>query len=217
MTIRIPLTLTVCGTLALTACTDPSQLDPNKNYTRDSAIVGGALGAVAGLAAGGGQAKSAVIGAAVGAGVGAIAGNQMDKQAAALRQTISDDRIVINQQGDVLIVTLPQDILFDVDSTAVRGGLQGDLAALATNLNQYPNTTAEIIGHTDNTGEAAYNQDLSVRRAQSVAGIITANGVISTRVSATGRGEDAPVASNLTEEGRAQNRRVDIIIRPDSV
>ncbi|PRY23785.1 outer membrane protein OmpA-like peptidoglycan-associated protein [Aliiruegeria haliotis] len=216
MTFRLPMAVAACGVLGLSACTDPAQLNPDTNYTRDNAIVGGALGTVAGLAATGGRAKGALAGAAIGAGAGALIGNQMDKQAAALRQSIGDNRIIINQQGDVLVVTLPQDILFDVDSTAVRADLQDELRALALNLNEFPDTTAQVVGHTDNTGDATYNQDLSVRRAQTVSNIIAANGVAPTRLTALGRGEDAPVASNLSEEGRAQNRRVDILIRPAS-
>ena len=88
------------------------------------------------------------------------------------------------------------------------------LAAVAANLNRYPNSTIEVIGHADNSGSAAYNQDLSERRALSVAGVLRANGVAGGRVSAYGRGESQPVASNLTEQGKAQNRRVEIIIRP---
>ncbi|NDR57339.1 OmpA family protein [Aliiruegeria sabulilitoris] len=214
MTPRLSLIVLGGAALALSACTDPSRLDPNANYTRDTAIAGGAFGAIAGLAASGGQAKQAVIGAAVGAGAGALIGSQMDAQAAALRQSISNPNITVTQEGDMLRVTMPQDILFAIDSTEVGGALQGDLAALAGNLNQYPDTTAQIVGHTDNTGDAAHNQDLSVRRAQSVSAVLASNGVAASRLSASGQGEDNPVASNLTEEGRARNRRVDILIRP---
>jgi outer membrane protein OmpA-like peptidoglycan-associated protein len=217
MMTRLSLTLPLCGALALAACTDPANLNPDANYTQQGAIMGGVLGAATGLATAENdedRGRNALLGAAIGAGAGAMAGNRMDQQAAALRQSISNQNIQISQQGDTLVVTMPQDILFDVDSTEVRGAVRGDLAALAANLNQYPNTSAQIVGHTDNTGDAAYNQDLSVRRAQAVAAILSANGVAQYRMSATGRGEDAPVASNLTAEGRAQNRRVDILISP---
>ncbi|MFV0335467.1 MAG: OmpA family protein [Tropicimonas sp.] len=214
MTFRLPLAVLSGSALLLAACTDPSQLDPNRNYTRDSAIAGGALGAIAGLAADDGNLRGAAIGAAVGAGAGAVVGHRLDAQAAALRQSLSNPNISVTQEGDMLRVTMPQDILFAVDSTAVGPALRGDLAALATNLNQYPNTTAQIVGHTDNTGEAAYNQNLSVRRAEAVSAVLVANGVASYRLSATGQGENNPIASNLTEEGRAKNRRVDILIRP---
>ena len=96
----------------------------------------------------------------------------------------------------------------------MSGPAQTDLYAVARNLNQYPNSRVEVVGHTDDTGRDAYNMDLSQRRAQSVAGILTAAGVNAGRVVATGRGESQPIASNATAEGRAQNRRVEILIRP---
>lgn len=208
------LSLAACGLVALSACTDPSQLDPNANHTQQGAIVGGALGTVAGLAATGGTARGALVGAAAGAGAGALVGNRIDRQAAELRAAMGNDAVVINRVGDNLVVSLPQDILFDIDSTVVRADLSDELRALSQNLNQYPDTRAEIVGHTDDTGSASYNQDLSLRRAQAVATIIMDNGVAPTRVSTFGRGETAPVASNQTEDGRARNRRVDIVIRP---
>jgi outer membrane protein OmpA-like peptidoglycan-associated protein len=110
---------------------------------------------------------------------------------------------------------MPQDILFAVDSASVSGSLQDDLGAVANSLRRYPDSTVEVVGHTDNTGSAAYNQDLSQRRASAVASILASYGVSSGRIRAYGRGEDQPIASNLTVDGRAQNRRVDIFIRPN--
>jgi outer membrane protein OmpA-like peptidoglycan-associated protein len=118
------------------------------------------------------------------------------------------------RSGDQLIVTMPQDVLFATDSAAVRPDLQRDLYTLAGSLNRYPDTTVEVIGHTDNTGDAAYNMRLSRQRAQSVASILVNAGVPSYRVVPIGRGEDQPIASNLTAEGRQANRRVEFIIRP---
>lgn len=212
MKTRYTLTAMAGASLLLAACTDPARLDPNANYTRDGAIIGGALGAVAGLAATGGTFRGAAAGAAVGAGAGAIAGSQMDRQAEELRASLATPSISVQQEGDQLRVTMPQDILFAVDSTEVNPALAGDLAALAANLNRYPDTRASIVGHTDNTGDAGYNQDLSVRRAEAISSTLVANGVAASRLSATGQGEDNPIASNLTEDGRAQNRRVDILI-----
>jgi outer membrane protein OmpA-like peptidoglycan-associated protein len=96
----------------------------------------------------------------------------------------------------------------------VSGAAQNDLYAVARNLNQYPNSRVEVVGHTDNTGSMALNMDLSQRRAQSVAGILAAAGVSSGRLMASGAGYNQPIASNNTAEGRAQNRRVEILIRP---
>ena len=82
-------------------------------------------------------------------------------------------------------------------------------------MNRYPDTTVNVIGHTDNTGAASYNQDLSQRRAQAVASVLINAGVAPQRIRSIGRGEDSPIASNLTPEGRQQNRRVEIIITPN--
>ena len=86
---------------------------------------------------------------------------------------------------------------------------------MASSINRYPNTTVNVIGHTDSTGEAAYNFDLSQRRAQAVASVLINGGVSPQRIRSIGRGEDAPIATNATAQGRQQNRRVEIIITPN--
>jgi len=217
MTYRLSLVL--CGAVALAGCTDPAQFatsSGDQNRTRDGALIGGVLGAAAGLATSDGdnQVRNAAIGAALGAGVGAAVGNALDRQAADLRAQLGDERITVVNTGENLTVTMPQDILFAVDSAELRPTLQQDLRALASNLVAYPASSVDIIGHTDNTGEASYNQDLSARRANAVAGVLTSSGVPASRLRPFGRGEDAPIATNLTPEGQAQNRRVEIIINP---
>lgn len=211
---RTHIAIALSSVLVLTACVPTTSEEQNR--TRDGALIGGALGALAGLATGDDadeRRRDAIIGGIVGAGVGAAIGNQLDKQAAELEQSL-DNRVGIVNTGDRLIVTMPQDLLFEVDSALVRSDLRSDLRLLSASLQDYPNTTVDIIGHTDNTGSAAYNQNLSSRRAASVAAILSDAGVTRGRLRAFGRGEDAPVASNLTPEGRAQNRRVEIVIRP---
>ncbi|WP_240611080.1 OmpA family protein [Oceaniglobus ichthyenteri] len=202
------------GVLALTACTDPMTGDPNR--TRSGALTGAAIGAVLGgtRESGSDRLKNAAIGAALGAGAGAIVGNILDKQAAELRNDFGNGQIEVVNRGNDLLVRMPQDILFATDSATVSSGLRGDLGVLAANLNRYPNSVVEVQGHTDNTGASSYNLNLSQRRAQSVTSILSSQGVSSSRLRAIGMGEDSPVSSNLTAEGRAQNRRVDIIIRP---
>ena len=108
-----------------------------------------------------------------------------------------------------------QDILFATNSTEVSGRSQADLRTLANSMNQYPNTTVNVIGHTDNVGDASFNFDLSQRRAQAVTSVLISSGVSPSRIVSTGRGEDAPVATNLTAEGRQANRRVEIVITPN--
>lgn len=214
---KTSLILSAASLIAITACAplnDPN--NPNRQ-AQTGALIGAGVGALAGAAAGNDpeeRRRNAAAGALIGAVGGAIVGNELDKQEAALRQQIGNNNIDIQNTGDRLIVTLPQNILFATDSTAVSPSIQGDLIAVARNLQQYPDTNVQVIGHTDNTGDASYNQGLSQRRAQAVASILTSNGVPSFRVSSIGRGEDQPVASNLTPEGRAQNRRVEIVILP---
>lgn len=216
MMMKTPLILAVAGTLSLTACVDPNAFpdDPNARQ-RQGAIIGGLTGAVAGVAVAGDgdELKGAIIGGALGAGTGAIIGADLDRQAAELRGSLSSN-ISVTNTGEYLIVNMPQDLLFATDSASVRPDLRADLNTVAASLLRYPNSRIEVIGHTDNTGSAAYNQDLSQRRAVSVASVLREGGVPGSRVAAFGRGEDQPVASNLTPEGRAQNRRVEIIIRP---
>jgi outer membrane protein OmpA-like peptidoglycan-associated protein len=209
-------TAVLIGGLALSACT-PTDVDTGNSNTRttEGALLGGIGGALAGAALSKNNTKGAVIGGIIGAAAGAAIGNDLDRQAAELRAGIGDGRIQIINQGDYLIVRMPEDILFAVDSDTVSSALYDDLQAVAANLQRYPNSTIEVVGHTDNTGTAAYNQDLSQRRAGSVGAILASYGVASSRIRAYGRGEDQPIASNLTAEGRAQNRRVDIFIRPN--
>jgi len=216
MQFKTPVILLVAGSFALSGCLDPGPEPKNGNTrTQNGALIGAGLGAVFGATreSGSDRVKNAAIGAAIGAGVGAIIGNQLDKQAAELRGSMSNDVKIVNT-GDRLVVTMPQDILFDVDSTYVRPDLRSDLGKLAANLRKYPNTTVDVVGHTDNTGAASYNQNLSSRRASAVAAVLMDSGVTPSRVRSYGRGEDEPIATNLTVEGRHQNRRVEIVIRP---
>lgn len=214
--IKAPFAWATASVLAISACaplTDPN--NPNRN-TQQGALIGAAAGALVGVAAGDDpeeRRRGAAIGAAVGAGGGALIGQRLDRQEAALRASLGSN-VGITNTGEQLIVTMPQDILFATDSATLTGSLQSDLRALATNLNQYPNTTVNVIGHTDSTGDASYNQGLSQRRAQAVASTLVSSGVASSRINAFGRGETSPVASNDTAIGRQQNRRVEIVITP---
>ncbi len=211
----LPLSLGAVALLGLTACTDPAYVsgsaEDRDQYrkTKNGALIGALAGAgIAAVTDG-----DALMGAALGAGAGAIIGNVLDKQEAELRAQLDDD-VRIENTGDRLILTLPQDILFDVDSYSVNASLQDDLAKVATSLEKYPDSTVQILGHTDNTGSASHNQTLSERRANAVADVLLTNGVPVSRIDTIGRGEDQPIASNLDEDGRRQNRRVEIVILP---
>jgi outer membrane protein OmpA-like peptidoglycan-associated protein len=209
------LLIPIAGLLTLTACAvDPNAYggDPNAR-ARTGAITGALLGGALGASSDDDSLAKGVAGAIIGGALGGAIGTSLDKQAADLRAQMSGNTTVTNT-GDALIVTMPQDILFATDSATLRPDLQSDLRAISSNLISYPNSTIQVVGHTDNTGEAAYNQDLSERRALAVAAVLRNAGVPAGRVQAVGRGEDQPVASNLTPEGKSQNRRVEIIIRP---
>lgn len=209
------------STLAVPACNTSTGFDQNidRTKTKQGAIIGGLIGTVAGMSQSGDNSverkQRAVRGALIGAGLGAAIGNELDKQAAELQRDMNNNDVIIQNTGDRLIVTLPQDILFAVDSTHITPSLRSDLSVLAQNLINYPNSTIQIIGHTDNTGSADYNQSLSTERALAVSSILQQNGVPQFRIQSTGRGESQPIASNLTPEGRAQNRRVDVVILPN--
>ena len=216
---RFHLSLGLGAIVALGACTDPATLggNPENRNANQGALIGAGTGAVLGAILnddnrGAGAAVGAVLGGAVGAGIG----YNLDQQEAELRRDLGNDRVTITNTGDRLIVSFPQDILFAVNSFAVRSDLQADLGVLAQSLDSYPNSTIQIVGHTDSDGEAAFNQQLSERRANAVADVLLDRGVPFNRIRTFGRGESQPVASNLTPDGKAQNRRVEIVILPNA-
>ncbi|MDA9336556.1 OmpA family protein [Planktomarina temperata] len=206
--------------LILSGCVTPESAAISKpgDNTTAGTIMGGLIGAIAGMemSSKGDRKKGAIVGAIVGAAAGNAIGQTLDEQAADLRRDLNNNQVNVTNTGSELIVTMPQDILFALDSAAVRSDLRRDLGVVAGNLQAYPNSTISIEGHTDNTGTANYNRILSQRRANAVADILVNNGVPPARLYAVGRGENEPVASNLSATGRAQNRRVEIVIRPNA-
>lgn len=214
MTLRPPVFLLGAGALVLAGCVDPYS---DRNRTRDGAVTGALIGGMIGLSNDDNRLRRTLTGAAVGALAGGAIGASLDKQAAELRAQMGSDGVQIVNTGSELVVTMAQDILFEVNSTAVRPDLRRDLGAVAANLQRYPENRLDVIGHTDSSGAASYNQDLSERRAYAIATVLRDAGVPGGRLIAYGRGEEQPVASNLTPEGRAQNRRVELIIRPDQI
>jgi outer membrane protein OmpA-like peptidoglycan-associated protein len=214
-TFRFPLALGAISLVALSACQAPL---PGQSTirTETGAVVGGLIGAgVGALTAqnGGDAVRNAAIGAAVGAGLGAIGGNSLDRQEAELRNELGAGVGLVNT-GSQLIVTMPQDILFATGSATLTPTLIGDLQDVARSINKYGDTMVQVVGHTDNVGDAGFNQRLSEQRAQSVASVLIGSGVAPSRIQIVGRGENSPIASNQTPEGRQQNRRVEIIITP---
>ncbi|KJZ20739.1 OmpA family protein [Loktanella sp. S4079] len=214
---KFPLVAAAASLTLVAACEPGGPNDYQK--TQQGALIGALGGAAVGaLTNNDGSVRernqAALIGAALGAGAGAAIGNNLDKQAEELRRQLRSD-VGVSNNGTDLRVVLSQDLLFATDSTAVSGVSQNELLIVARSLNNYPNTTVNVVGHTDNTGEASYNFDLSQRRAQAVASVLRSGGVAPSRIRAIGAGENQPIASNLNAAGRAQNRRVEIIITPN--
>jgi outer membrane protein OmpA-like peptidoglycan-associated protein len=181
--------------------------------TARGAVIGAAGGAAAGALIGkaaGSTAKGAIIGAAVGGATGAIIGRQMDKQAEELAKDIPG--ATVERVGEGILVTFDSGLLFDFNSDALRSAARTNLRNLADSLHKYPRTNVLLVGHTDAVGSDSYNHALSQRRASTAASFLTSQGVSRTRMDMGGRGEMEPVASNDSESGRQQNRRVEVAI-----
>lgn len=214
----------ICAALAsamlLTSCatytgqtSDPN--DPNR--TRTGALIGAGIGAVAGLLSGGDaveRRQRALVGAGVGGLAGGGIGAYQDRQEAALRRDLAGTGVDVVRQGDNITLNMPGAITFAFDSSNLQPQFRPTLDNVASTLNQYNQTVIEVAGHTDSVGTDAYNQTLSVQRANSVAAYLSGRGVMQQRMIITGAGESRPIASNDTESGRAQNRRVEITIVP---
>ncbi len=198
----IPFLAILCLVALLAGCASWSK-------TGQGAAIGGAAGAVLGTAVSKDNTKGAVVGGAIGAVAGGIIGNYLDKQAKELEAVKGAE---VERQGDELKITFSEKILFDINSSTLKSASQSQLDQVADVLNRYPDTDILVMGHTDATGTEEYNQKLSERRATAVTYYIEGRGVADSRVRAKGFGESAPVADNATEEGRAQNRRVEFSI-----
>ena len=183
------------------------------NRTAKGATIGaGAGGAAGGLIgyATGNTAVGVLIGAAVGGAAGALIGNYMDKQAAEIERDIEGAKV--ERVGEGIKITFNSGILFDVSKANLKDYSRTELTKLATILNKYDDTNILLAGHTDSTGSDEYNLELSRSRAHSVADYLVIQNVNSERFSVDGFGESDPVATNDTDGGRAQNRRVEIAI-----
>ncbi|MGD9343168.1 MAG: OmpA family protein [Desulfuromonadales bacterium] len=200
----------------LAACA-PAQTNQEKG-TRYGAAGGAAAGALLGQAIGG-NTKGTLIGAGLGALAGGVVGNQvgksMDEQEAAMRRELAAvEAANIQRNADVLAVTFRSDYLFDVGSANLNAGSFNEISRVSRVLNQYPDTSIQVAGHTDSTGSEQFNQTLSEQRASNVKNALVGQGVDPNRISTIGFGESAPVADNSTESGRQMNRRVVITIQP---
>jgi outer membrane protein OmpA-like peptidoglycan-associated protein len=180
--------------------------------TKGAAIgtaAGGAMGAVIGKAAGN-PALGAIIGATVGGATGAVIGHEMDKQAKEIEETVPDAKV--ERVGEGIVVEFSSAVLFGFDKSDLSTEAAVNLDKLVRVLNAYPETNIEVQGHTDSKGTEAYNLTLSEKRAKTVTDYLASNGIAASRMTIKGFGETAPKYDNDTEEGRAQNRRVEFLI-----
>lgn len=199
----------IAAAMALTVATGCNSLTKTQKGTAIGAGAGGTIGALIGRKAGN-TALGAIIGGAIGGTAGAFIGRNMDRQAAQIKQTVPGAEVV--REGEGIIVKFSSGILFDIDKTALQPQAKTDIAQLAASLKNNPETNILIVGHTDNTGTAAHNMDLSIRRAEAVKAYAIANGVSASRLNTQGKGDTEPIADNTTVDGRSQNRRVEIVI-----
>ncbi|ANI90354.1 hypothetical protein A9P82_14285 [Arachidicoccus ginsenosidimutans] len=169
------------------------------------AVAGGVIGKISGNTA-----LGAIIGAAVGGGAGYIIGKKMDKQAEDIKTEVPNAKVERVEEG--IVVEFSSKVLFGFDSYSLTDASKNTLNDLITVLNKYPQTNLEVQGHTDSTGTEAYNMDLSVKRATSVANYLKQSGIDASRLTVKGYGEADPKYDNGTQDGREQNRRVEFLI-----
>jgi outer membrane protein OmpA-like peptidoglycan-associated protein len=211
--------LVVMAAFTVTACqtTDAYTGDKKVNKTTKGAGIGAIAGAVLGAATGDNskeRRKRALIGAGVGALAGAGVGAYMDKQEAKLRAQLQGTGVSVTRSGDDLILNMPGNITFKTASADLNSGFFQVLDSVALVLKEFDKTLIDVEGHTDSDGDNAYNQTLSQQRANSVGGYLQSHGVNSQRVVTIGAGEERPIASNSTPQGKQQNRRVELKLQP---
>jgi len=210
----------IAALLGAAACTttDPYSSAPTRNNTGTGAIAGALGGALLGYltntSSGEQGRKNALIGAGIGALAGAGVGQYMDRQQRALEAELSGTGVGVARQGDNLVLRMPSDVTFATNQSSLDSRFLPVLADVARVLNEYDRSMVDVIGHTDSSGGDAINQPLSERRASSVASYLMDNGVIRERLYVAGNSARNPIASNDTAQGKAQNRRVEILIRP---
>lgn len=211
---RSTLVMILVAAIGLTACAN----DPNQK-AKIGAVVGAVTGAIVGKQLGDESDTNVAIGAAVGALAGAAAGHYMDEQEAALEERLAAEQarqnLYITRIGNnALRVGVASDYSFAVDSAKLSFEAKKTFTKIANVFKDYQKTVVHVVGHTDSTGSAAYNQNLSERRAGAVASFLLSQGVKASRIMTWGRGESEPIATNQTKAGRAKNRRVDIVVKP---
>ena len=203
---RTVIALVAAGSLSLGACASMSKKETG---AATGAAAGAAIGGIIGNQTGS-TARGAIIGAIVGGAAGAVIGHQMDQQAKEIDASV--EGATVERVGEGIQVTFASGLLFPYDSDVLQPAARTNLIELANSLKKYPESSVLIVGHTDDTGSDSYNQGLSQRRADAAAAFLATQGIARSRVQTSGKGESEPVATNLSDEGRQQNRRVEVAI-----
>ena len=182
--------------------------------SQKGAGIGAVVGALIGKGTGDNDKKRYVWGAALGALAGAAIGNYMDQQEEAFREELADSGVEVYREGDNIRLSIPGNITFPNDSAAIVTGFYPVLEDVAKVLNRYEKTKLSIEGHTDSVGDANYNRQLSMQRANSVANYLKSTNVVANRLQTLGMGESQPIGNNDNAQGRQENRRVELRVIP---
>lgn len=212
--------MAVAAVVGVGACTtDPFTGEQQVSNTAGGAVIGAAVGGLAGAVIGnntgdGDARRGALIGAGIGALTGGAVGVYMDRQEAALRQRLQNTGVSVTRSGDQLILNMPSAITFATGSADLQPQFTSVLDSVALVFQEFDRSLVDVDGHTDSDGSEEFNLDLSQRRAMAVANYIASRGVDGRRFLVNGFGESQPIASNDTPDGKARNRRVEIRIVP---
>jgi outer membrane protein OmpA-like peptidoglycan-associated protein len=215
-----PLAVVIAASLLLSSCatyTGQTDAPDDPNRTQRGALIGAAIGAVAGLLSGDDateRRQRAMVGAGVGAVAGGAVGVYQDRQEAELRRRTAGTGIEVTRDGDVIKLNLPDGVTFDFNRADLKSQFYPALDQVASTMAEYNQTIVEVSGHTDSVGSDDYNQRLSEQRANAVANYLTGRGLVRERFEVVGMGERYPVADNMNDAGRAKNRRVEIRVVP---
>jgi len=207
----------IAGLAAGCQTTDPYTGEKKTTSATIGALIGAGAGAAIGMISGGDakqRRQRALIGAGVGALSGGAVGAYMDKQENELRAQMRDSGVTVTRKGEDIILNMPGNITFRTGSADLNAQFFKVLDGVASVARKYDKTIIEIAGHTDNVGGAEFNKQLSQRRANAVAQYLMSRGVAESRIMTVAGGEDHPIASNATEQGRAANRRVEVTLAP---
>ena len=213
-------TAALVATLLLGGCatyTGQTSAPDDPNRTRNGALIGASIGAVAGLLSGGDateRRQRALVGVGIGGLTGGSIGAYQDRQEAELRRQTAGTGIEVTREGDVIKLNLPDGVTFDFGKYDLKPQFYPALNNVAATLKEYNQTIVEVSGHTDSVGSAEFNQRLSEQRANTVGNYLIGQGVVRERFEIVGMGKNYPIASNDTDAGRAANRRVEIRVLP---